>query len=356
MQTITDFAVPIAANDNQPRHADAFNTLAERRSWIAGLKMQKNDSDIEPVLACPTLARLKKSGDKRAGTLLQWVDMMAPLHMSGQLSAANDNAPTEDGWERSLWAEPQDKGDKLDADMLLEIRPTINELMSASGRVSVRSKRSFSGKWNALTRHTHQLVVGKHKGRSRTAVGLDEIVGWFDRNGIERRAGVSLAGPKGGSKQSRSAADIARYLDRPGSPFPRPWLAFDGGRQSERTETAIAAQAVLDDAVANTLTMPNPTRCPTAIAEGAHWIGGMVSSSGGAGGSLDASAIESEIARTATARSVRAKLGAGTVAILDMAATRMTAIEIGREFGFDGKYAERWAIAAINMAIDKIAA
>jgi hypothetical protein len=325
----------IADNDNAPQRADSFASNAHRRAWLASLPMPKNDSDIAPVLGCPTLARLSKAGDSKAAVLVHWSVLMRPLHEEMALCAANDNSA-------------------LSPESLLDIRPTVNELMAAAGRVCVRSTRSASRKWSQPTRHRHQLVVGKHKG-GRGAVGQNEIVGWFDHKGIERRASVKLAAPKGSAGKSRSAADIARYLDRPGSPFPPQVLAFDGGREIERTYNAIASQAVLEQAIANTSVLPQVTKYPTVIAKGAHWVGGVVGSTR-RGGRLDAAAVEAELARGASARRLRSKMGDGTASILDMASTRMTASEIGREFGYTGKYAERWAVRAIDAALAKIAA
>lgn len=346
-----------AANDNKPRHAESFLSLADRRAWIAKIQMPKNDSDIRLVLGCPTLARLCKAGDvSRAKALNWWANAMTPLRMPTAMDAANDNIPTEDGWEKASWVATDDQGEKLDMDNLIEIRPTVFEMMAAVGRVSVSTKRGADGQWGKTEKRPHQLVVGKHKGKSRLAVGEDEIVGWYDRNGIERRAGVTLAGPKGGARKSRSTADIARYLDRPGSPFPPQWLAFDGGRRSERSLQAVEAQAVLDGAVANTPEMPAVAKLPTVVAAGANWLGGAVAKTGGSGGSLDAAALELELARTGVARRIRSRLGDQDASVLDMATTRMTAAEIGAAFGRSGSYARRWAVKAIDDALDKLSA
>ncbi|SEQ37960.1 hypothetical protein SAMN05428969_2833 [Devosia sp. YR412] len=351
--TAPDGFVP--ANDNQPRPAASFADLSERRAWLASLPMPENDSDIPQVLGCPTLARLSKAGDqRRLVAMAWWINSTRALQIPNSIQAANDNQAKED---EANAAQPPDAAEKLAVDLLLDIRPTVNELMSASGRVSVRCKRSSYGAWSKLERHQNQLVVGKHRSKSKLPVGKDEIVGWFDRNGIERRAEMKLAGPKGGAKKVRSAADITRYLDRPGSPFPSQWLAFDGGRRWDRTDQALAAERVLNEAIANTRVMPSVKRDAKAVvAHGAYFIGGTVASTGGSGGMLDAAAIEAELARTGTARRVRAKLGEDTAVVLDLATTRMTAEQIGTEFGYTGQYARRWAVKAIDAALDQIAA
>ena len=336
--------------------ANDFGNLAERREWLASLPIPKNDSDIDPVLGCPTLARLTNAGDTaRAAALATWVARMRPQPMPMSLSAANDNQPTYDGWERAVWAEPGERKEEFSQEREFDIRPTVNELVAATGRVSVVKTRRANGTWSEPERRETQLVVGKHRGRSRRAVMPSEIVGWHDRNGVERRARVALGLPKGGGKKRRATQDVSRYLNRPGTPFPPQWLARGGGRYWEKTAQSKLAQIALNEAIANTETLPPITRCPTVIAKGAHWLGGVVGRSGKAGG-RDASSAEALMARAHDAVRLRRDLGAQRAKILDLATTRMSARQIGVEFGYSDKYAERWAVAAINEALDRVAA
>ena len=316
-QTKTTFDVPTAANDN--------GTVAVH-SW-------------------PSMFRYIKEGDTvKAQALHRWADLGRPAQWQTGIQAANDNA-TEAGWEKACWAE-QIRIDKLDRERLLEIRPTPNELMLLSaGRrkpTFTRQVRATLGALNFLNGRLTHWQVGDKRFTPRTL----------------------LRGLKGGRSAGRTAASIDRYLKTPGVPNIPQWQTHDGARTIEATPEKVAAREALaalgvDGSVPREM-MPVPvTVGPTAPAKGAHWFGGVVGSNQGKqqrGAAINASEIEVEMDRFGEGQRLRNKLDPATVEILDCAASRMTARQIGEQFGKGGKYAERWAVKAIDAALEKIAA
>lgn len=96
----------IAANDNVPRRAGEFKTTAERIAYLDSLPKGNPD----PVLAWPTLTRLKRAeGNRRLGLLIQWRDLNAPARL---FDVANDNPVAH----ASEWTD--------------DVRPSIETLMA----------------------------------------------------------------------------------------------------------------------------------------------------------------------------------------------------------------------------------
>lgn len=320
---------------------------ADYRKLLAAIQLPANDSDIVSVTSWPALERYKRNGDEnRAVALLTWAELCRPAKWQAGLQAANDNEPTEEGWEQAVWAEPADHGDELATDRRLEIRPTINELLLfACGR-----ERPV---WDEHGRQSLGVMHFRQGKLSHWFVGEREY-----------KPREKLRGAKGGQTRSRSASDIRRYLSLPSKPFPPQWLAYDGGRYIEPTPAKKAARAELvrlgvDGSVPrDRLPVPVNVR-PTAIAKGAHWLGGVVGvnkQNQPRSAQINIGDIEAEMDRFGLAQRLRNRLDPITLEILDCAIAPMTARAIGEQFGKRGKYAERWAVKAIDAALDKIAA
>jgi len=376
-----------AANDNEPKRAEDFPDLAERRAWLASLKLPDNDSDIDQVLAWPTLARLHRGGDTvAAGALATWTDAMRPVAMPSGFSAANDNRPTEEGWERAVWAEPsQPERVRIGDDRILDIEPSANVMLRSAGdglgglaagalrnaRIPKKGPR-YAAIWSRLLRM--RGVEPTFEQTTAHLGGLTFLRGKLYRytsHEKERAPRDSLRGAKGKAQAGRSTASIWRYLKR------TPHLTFAGilthhsyggkignqivtdGRTYERTPSAIAASLDLVahgvDGSVSRERLPLPVHVgPTVIAVGSYWLGGLVRSTGQSKGGANAVTVEDEIARAIFAASLRQRTQ--QVALLDLATTRMTAGEIGAAFGYSGKYAERWAIREIDRAPQQLAA
>lgn len=326
----------------------------DHRAIVAGILLPANDSEIVSVTAWPAMERYKRQGDIRRATALKgWADLCRPAQWQLSMQAANDNGPTEEGWEQAAWAEPADEADEIaEVDRVMEIRPTVNETMAASMRVSVTRTRHRNGRWSASTVRHIQLDF---KGSTVVA---------YHKDGKRFPAGTLLRGQKGAARKSRSAADIARYLSLPGEPFPPQWRTHDGGRYVEPTPLKKAARKHLEslgvDGSVPRERLPVPvTVYPTAIAKGAHWLGGVVGvkkQNQPKAAQINTGDIEAEMDRFGTAQRLRNGLDPTTLEILDCAIAPMTARAIGELFGKRGKYAERWALRAIDAALDKIAA
>lgn len=93
-----------AANENKPRRASDFASLAERRAWIAACPR-----DAKPVLAWPTLERLARQNKRLAAVLVRYRDLVEPE----KYTAVNDNADQ-------------------DPDAIREVRPSLNEVAAAA--------------------------------------------------------------------------------------------------------------------------------------------------------------------------------------------------------------------------------
>ncbi|MEQ8600950.1 MAG: hypothetical protein RLP98_13590 [Devosia sp.] len=331
--------------------ANAFKTLAERRAWLDTIKMPANDSDIQPVLAWPTMERMVSSGriiDARK--LAQWSDGNRPIAFPTAMQAANDNGPTYDGHEKAIWATPSDRADPMDVDRVVELRPTINETMSAANRVSVTTTRHAKGKWSKPIRRLMQFqwlgaeMKAYFKDGRRWAVRQDKARG--ERGRTVQRASDSFA---------------RRYLSIGGVLFPPQWKTHDGGRWWEPTGRAAVARTELEQLGVDGSIPPDRLPIPTkaggiAIAKGAHWLCGMIKPKGKTGEQTRWTDIWDEIERTAAAVARRSAMLPDDAEVLDLATTRMSAREIGECFGRRGKSAERWAVRAIDRALEKLAA
>lgn len=307
-----------------------------------------NDNLKASTFAWPSMSRILKSGDlPKAKALARWAAMCRPISWPTGLQAANDNRPTDEGWEQTSWAEAE-TGDALDVERRREIRPTINEIMSAASRVSVTQTRRAPGQWSQPIRRTMQLEF--RAGR---------MTAYF-KDGSRYPVSDRLRGPRGRVKSRRSDADVRRYLSTSGVPHFPQWRTHDGGRYVEPNPAAANGRSVLESlGVSGDVRfedLPFPARrLPTTIAKGSGWIGGVVGSTGKAKppGWID---IWEEVERTSVAYHLRSRLLPDTVEILDCAVSPMAAREIGKRFGKTGKYAERWAVREIDRALETIAA
>lgn len=377
-----------AANDNALTRADDFHgDLAARRAWLSTLKLPDNDSDIDTVLAWPTMARLHHGGDTvAASALAMWTDATRPVAMPSSFSAANDNRPTEEGWERADWAErnPRDRL-RIGDDRILDIEPSANVMFRSAGddlpglaatalrdaRIPKKGPR-YAAVWSRLLR-LRGVEPTFEKTTARLG-GLTFLKGKLHRytsHQKERAPRDSLRGAKGKAQAARSTASIWRYLNR----TPIPALAgilthhsYGGeigntvvtdGRTYERIPSAAAASQELIahgvDGSVQRERLPVPVSvCPAAIAVGSYWLGGVVRSTGQSTSGANAAAIEDEMARAIFATALRQRTQ--QAALLDLATTRMTAGEIGAVFGYAGKYAERWAVREIDRALQQLAA
>lgn len=287
----------IAANDNAPRDAGEFQTLAERRTWLSTLPEK-----AQPVMAWPTLERLARlPSPSAAAALWQYAKLMDPHRLP---IADNDNDP--------------DASD-LDVELRHEIRPSEDELVAAAAdgmRTFVRADRRPTG-WHIVARQEAVLIVdGSNVQLGNLKFRGGKLVSWgATSRGNDLRPIERQRMPRGSAVVTRSEADIRRDL--------------------------------------------LPTNDNTPIAKGAYWFGGKKGKKGTVTKpDIGDHAAAEELARNQRREYVRMRLG-NKVWILDAAITDATAREIGELLGFTGKTAERHGISAINDAIaefEKIAA
>jgi hypothetical protein len=325
----------------------------EHRKLVESFQIPANDSEIVPVVGWPTMARYKKNKDIfRAKALKNWADLCQPVKFKMSLQAANDNAPKEDGWDQAIWAESFENSTPIEADRLMETRPTEMETMAALFRVSVTRSRSQDSKWSKPKFRHHQLEFRNGK-----------IVAYY-KDGRRWVARTAMRGEKGASLQGRKPANIMQYLDLAGTPHVPQWRTHDGARWVEPTKEAERARQQLQklgvDGDVPTDKLPFPvTIIPAAIAKGAHWWGGTVAAKKTKQqpqAAVNVSELEAEMDRYGVGQKLRDSLDHDTREILDCAISPMTATEVGELFGKRGKYAERWAVKAIDEAVEKIAA
>jgi hypothetical protein len=249
-----------------------------------------------------------------------------------------------------------------------EIRPTVNETLCSAFRVSVTRTRMAAGHWFEPVRRgyrrTARGLVATFRGEAADFGQLHFLRGRLERYAI---ANGRTFRPRDGQRKPKGKAAVAdhvlRYLAMRGTPFPEQWRTHDGGREVEPTEQAAVARAVLHDlgvdgnvpfAQARARASGLVERGPTTIARGARFLGGITRHRGRAAHTPNSA--ETEIERAAAQFRARRQLDAADAAVLDLATSPMSARAIGEHFGRHGKYAERWAIRAIDAALARIAA
>jgi len=287
----------VAANDNAPRDAGEFTTLAERRAWLETLP----DKAL-PVMAWPTIERLSRLASPNAArALYSYAALMDPARIP---LADNDNDP----------AAPV-----MDLELRHEVRPSISETMRGAEddlSITFATRAEANSGWR-ITTEGGRLVA-----YMRGAVHVGALI---FRNGALASWGKTARGK-----------DL-KPVERQRQP--------KGAARAPRSEVRIRELL--------------PESDNTPIAKGAFWFGGLKGRKGtGTKPDIGDHAAAEEMARNQRRQAVRLALG-DKCWILDAAITDATAREIGELLGHLGKTAERRGIAAINDALEhfqKIAA
>lgn len=205
----------VAANDNAPRDAGEFSTLAERRAWMATLPDKATS-----VMAWPTIERLARlPSPSAAAALWRYAKLMEPHKFP---TADNDNDPD---------------ADDLDVELRHEIRPTIKELMSAAGRPALVVYQVDAGGWRIMRKSwkphctSEGVRIGSLVFRSGKLVVWGKTARGKDLKAVERQRM-----PKGAASSARLESDV-RFLLSSNAPIALGAFFFGGKKGKKGTGT-----------------------------------------------------------------------------------------------------------------------
>jgi len=309
-------------------HSDSGLSPAQHRSRVAAIVNDRAD----PVLSWPTLSRLQKAGKMDAvATLLSWRDLTQPP----TLGAANDNhihAETADGVHVERF---EDATESMGLDGDWEVRPSVPAMLHAAAdigpfsipsRVTVTTKRTSAG-WTAPKR----------------SLRADNRLCWAPWPQHEYAFfGRLLFGPDGRARLALIGV-VERYRD--GS-----WKRPDGrwNITSRPTETWRRNRSAPKE-------QPQPAPYyldrKVPVLKGAEFIALAAKSVGAPANDNDAHGDAIRLIECAT---LRRDLGREDAELLDLAASPMTATQIGQHFGRSPEYARRWAVAAVDAALERL--
>jgi len=241
----------------------------------------------------------------------------APLH-DGRDANVDDAevhvVPDEPLTSETMSEMVQDGPDEIAIEVLHEVRPSIDEMLKGLGWIEWpwcgerdkkgRYKRTLpfgyamqtpSGKLVPAEGGLcdpifdgHNAMLGgltfylRPKARRWHEGGL--LVSYMDASGEERRPAYNAMKPRGGKRPLRTNPEAESYLALRGavaSPMDAAGLRtpMSGepalGDYYHPTADAAANAVELADAYANTPVLPTATRCPTGIAKGARFMGGL---------------------------------------------------------------------------------
>jgi hypothetical protein len=280
---------PEAANDNAPRIAGEFKTLAERRAWLESLP-----SPPEPRKAKKTEKAKNGALSKKLRALLTWRKMATPADWTDipvidalDLDDGDDDGPRENP----------------NVDCILEMRPSPAEIMAAIGdNVKFREVREarIDGSGKAFT----VAVAGdisRYRAENQDGKKPDCLVrmgGLYFSNGASELKGKRIR--LGGLLKAKR-----RMVDEE-------WRGPKGAANDNQP-----------------LTVGSSHRAKPAAVD-----------------FVDPIEERQEAAR------VRAAVGKDTAAILDAAIVAANFAEIGARLGYQGKHAERRGKAALLAACE----
>lgn len=171
----------------------------------------------------------------------------------------------------------------LSPESIHDIRPSINQMMADILRVRVT--RTMDGQYIRSTQirlESEQRIVladmvfSTHPLAHRPAGGLMVAYG-TDAHSKPKLPAIKAEKPRGGYTNRRVAQDVSAYLALPGFKDGRVYMMEPPALPPmlDQTPHAQASQRNLAQWTANTRTMPTITKCPTAIAKGALFLGGI---------------------------------------------------------------------------------
>ena len=314
-------------------HSDSGLSPSQHREAVKATDRKRAD----PLLAWPTLVRLQKAGQReKIAALLQWRALTAPV----ALGAANDNF-VDGGVDGGVHVEKfADQTAAMGEDGEREIRPSVGGMIRAAmdigpfppDRVATISTRARAGwtaprvkAYNRLVRCQYpqhhyffygRLLFGPTSGRNpgkpptfwQSSFSFLGAVKRHNGSWIDRDGRWNLDRPSENWRRDKSApkpkpAEPPYYLDATVPVLPGADFIAMKPRQFH------PAAANDNDAVA-------------------------------------------EVLRSLEASAVRSAIGSIDAEVLDLATSPMTATEIGKHFGRSGEYARRWAVGAIDRAIE----
>lgn len=199
----------IAANDNRPKHANDFDSLAERRAW-----MEARPERTKRVLAWPSLSRLARSNSKKAELLWKFTKLKEIPKTS---IIEND--------------------EDMSTQCRREIRPSENELIAAAMRCHVVSAKSADG-WKVILRNDTtmsfkdgEVRIGALLFRNGKLVSFGQTA-----RGVPLKPIEQMRMPNGPKSSKRSTSDI-RFLLSSDDPI-APGATFLAGVTNEKGKTS----------------------------------------------------------------------------------------------------------------------
>ncbi|MFG1396140.1 hypothetical protein [Roseixanthobacter pseudopolyaromaticivorans] len=183
----------------------------------------------------------------------------------------------------------------------LEIRPSISEIVASYMRPAVVRHRQSGGTWESAPAVSNMTSSGAHVMRGSWAM-LGTMR--FNITSDKRQAGLLVSWSRSAFDEPEPVVERHRVRSRPCSASSGATMALDVESGATRIPmTNLAAKA------------------------------------------------EAEMWRGLCATSIRKAVGSRHALILDLAISSATAAEIGEEFGYQGKYAERKGVALIGDAV-----
>ncbi|QKD04268.1 hypothetical protein [Mesorhizobium loti] len=341
-------------NDDNPKRAEDFASLADRRTWLDSLP----DERVR-ITTTPTQKRLRAANDNKRLAALEAVDALLAPHVPNCLPDTFETLDKEGvgaGWR---------------------MRPSIQEIQRAMlGRVFVRTGlgQTHSERWQYRTLHIGALTFTMCRRTERGPVlAFGKVVtgdiiipaGAMIGRGLSKK-GTTLKPSeyrtfeKPAIKATRSATCVRDYVNLAGAWEPEPYRRvaiqpLSAGRTpffSGANERAIAASALLAEAYANTPNLPLVTSLPTAYGAADGFTGG-VSRVHGSGSSHDGHGkrASDEAIRTVVKRWLSEKLDGFDMRILSLATSSATSSESGANLGMT----RHRFVRAANDALEKVA-
>lgn len=267
-------------------------------------------------------------------------------------------------------------GSTTEADRILELRPTPDELIRISARDAIAAREGYG----PIT--PDDLAVAVSRNTRRNAKG--HVVEWRGSDGKFRSVAELFRQVKGSRRKTEEErqGDNARHLSLPatgGFPEPLPrsttpsagedfrrlraahWvqamMPANDNRRREIDRLGVGGLVSFARARAN-VGLPPARPCPTAIARGAEFLGFRIhrsatASKGSFVGAFDA--VESQIVSTMDAPKIEGRLGEHA-AVLEDSLQGMTARQIAEKRGWgEDKSAEQRAVRAQDRALAALA-
>ncbi len=310
----------------------------------------------------PLLKKLIKKDPAQA-----WSMMQAISH--SPIVAVNDNYRSN-AWKGSDDYEPaQSSFEPLHAEFIHDVKPTINQMLADALRIRVTRKadgKVVKSGWKHRERENDtdlgvdfitrvegdeqfigDMVFSTHPSRHRPAGGLMVRYG-STRRGKTLEPQIRATKPRGGSLPERSKLAIESMLALRGVTEIRTYVTGADSLPDmfDPTPASIEAKEVLANAMANTGQMPPITKCPTAIAKGAFFFGGIKKPKPTAVTPVD---IWDRMEPDLDTLTAKAKV------VVDEVGNRGNYRSLGLRFGYQGGYADRAGKRILLEASDEVA-